>query len=38
MLSDCRRFALNRDLFPRQEEFNTNRLIYGHLNRLKFPP
>lgn len=38
MLADCRRFALNRDLFPRDEEFNTNRLICGHLNRLKFPP
>jgi hypothetical protein len=38
MQSDYRRFTLNRELFPRDEEFNTNRLICGHLNRLKFPP
>ena len=38
MSNDYRRFAVDRELFPRDEEFNTNRLICGHLNRLKFPP
>lgn len=38
MFSDFRRFTINREIFPRDEEFNTNRLICGHLNRLKFPP
>ena len=36
--SDYRRFSLNRELFPRQDHYSSNRLICGHLNRLKFPP
>ena len=36
-LPDYRRFALNRELFPRDQLYSTNRLICGHLNRLKFP-
>ena len=35
---DYRRFTLNRELFPRHEQYSTNRLICGHLNRVKFAP
>jgi hypothetical protein len=38
MLQDYRRGGGNREIFPRDAEYNTNRLICGHLNRLKFPP
>lgn len=37
LFPDYKTFSLKRELFPRHEEFNTNRLICGHLNRLKFP-
>jgi len=37
-LPDYRRFTLNRELFPRQDNYSSNRLICGHLNRIKFAP
>ena len=38
MEPDYEPFSLKRNLFPRQPDLNTNSLICGHLNRLKFPP
>ncbi len=38
MENDYRRFCLNRELFPREQASSSNRLICGHLNRVKFQP
>ena len=35
---DFQRFSIHRELFPRNDNYSSNRLICGHLNRLKFPP
>jgi hypothetical protein len=37
MGDDYKRFSQNRELFPREHLHDSNRLICGHLNRLKFP-
>lgn len=37
MKPDYKRFTLNREIFPRELEYDSNGMICGHLNRLKFP-
>lgn len=37
MKPDYKRFTLNREIFPRDLEYDSNKIICGHLNRIKFP-
>lgn len=37
MKPDYKRFTINREIFPRDLEYDSNGITCGHLNRVKFP-